>query len=156
MWILSFLPDSFLIWVVNTILVLGLAGTLSSYFIRFIPPLMPYAGLIKTVGIVLLVAGVWFRGGYDNEMSWRARAADMEAKIAVSEEKSKDANKKLSDALKDKTQAVKDATAAVQLKIKQDAAKIDAKCVVDPIVILDLNEAAKSPKGKVTVQGVSK
>lgn len=156
MWMLSFLPDAFLFWVINVILVAGLAGTLSSYFIKFIPPLIPYAGIIKTAGIVLLVLGVWFRGGYDNEMSWRAKVADMEEKIAASEELSKDANKKLADALKDKTQAVRDAQTAVQLKIKQDAAKIDAKCVVDPIVIIDLNEAAKSPKSKVTVEGVKK
>jgi uncharacterized membrane protein len=156
MWILSFLPDSFLFWVINIILVAGIAGTLSSYFIRFIPPLMPYASFVKTAGIVLLVLGVWFRGGYDNEMSWRAKVADMEAKIAASEALSKDANKKLSDALKDKTQAIKEAQAAVQLKIRQDAAKIDAKCVVDPIVIIDLNEAAKVPKSKVTVEGVKK
>jgi len=65
MWLLSFLPDSFLLWIINIILLAGLVGTLSSFFIKFIPPLMPYASGIKIIGIILLVEGVWFRGGYD-------------------------------------------------------------------------------------------
>ena len=73
MFLLNFIPDSFLIWAINAILLMGLFGTLSSYFIRFIPPLYPYTGLVKTLGIVLLVLGVWFRGGYDVEMEWRDR-----------------------------------------------------------------------------------
>lgn len=147
MWILSFLPDAFLIWVINTILVLGLIGTFSSYFIRFIPPLMPYASLIKTVGIVLLVAGVWFRGGYDNEMSWRAKVADLEAKVAVSEQQSKDANAKLDAALKDKVKAVKEVQLVIQERIKQSAGKMDAMCTVDNSVVFILNDAARNVKG---------
>jgi hypothetical protein len=156
MWMLSLIPDSVLYWFVNLILVAGLAGTFSSYFIRFIPPLMPYAGIVKTVGIILLVVGVYFKGGYATEMAWRAKVAEQQAMIAKAEAQSKEANQKLATALKDKTQAIRDAQAAVQLKIRQDAAKIDAKCVVDPIVIIDLNEAAKRPAGKVTVEGVKK
>ena len=144
---LSFLPDSFLIWVINTILVLGLVGTLSSYFIRFIPPLMPYASLIKTVGIVLLVAGVWFRGGYDNEMSWRAKVADLEAKVAVSEQQSKEANTKLDAALKEKVKIVKEVQLVIQERIKQSAGKMDAMCTVDNSVIFILNDAALNVKG---------
>ena len=147
MWILSFLPDAFLLWIINTILILGLAGTFSSYFIRFIPPLMPYASLIKTVGIVLLVVGVWFRGGYDNEMGWRAKVADLEAKVAVSEQKSKDANAKLDAALKDKVKAVKEVQLVIQERIKQSAGKMDAMCTVDNSVIFILNDAARNVKG---------
>jgi hypothetical protein len=92
MWMLSLIPDSVLIWFINIILLAGLVGTLSSYFIRFIPPLIPYAGLVKTLGIVLLVAGVWFRGGYDVEMEWREKVREAEAKVKVAEEKSKETN----------------------------------------------------------------
>ena len=147
MWILSFLPDALLIWIINTILVLGLAGTFSSYFIRFIPPLMPYASLIKTVGIVLLVAGVWFRGGYDNEMSWRSKVADLEAKIAVSEQQSKDANTKLDAALKEKVKAVKEVQQVIQDRIRQSATKMDSMCTVDNSVVFILNDAARNVKG---------
>jgi hypothetical protein len=147
MWMLSFLPDSFLIWIINTILVLGLVGTFSSYVIKFVPPLMPYAGLIKTVGIILLVAGVWFRGGYDNEMSWRAKVADLEAKIAVSEKQSKEANIKLDAAIKEKVKIVKEVQVVIQDRIRESAAKMDSTCTVDNSVVFILNDAARNVKG---------
>ena len=144
---LSFLPDSFLIWIINTILVLGLIGTFSSYIIRFVPPIMPYASIIKTIGIVLLVAGVWFRGGYDNEMSWRAKVADLEAKVAVSEQQSKEANTKLDAAIKEKVKVVKEVQLVIQERIKQSANKMDAMCTVDNSVVFILNDAARNVKG---------
>lgn len=147
MWFLNFLPDAFLIWAINAILVLGLVGTFSSYFIKFIPPIMPYASLIKTVGIILLVIGVWFRGGYDNEMLWRAKIADLEAKIAISEQQSKEANTKLDAAIKEKIKTVKEVQVIIQDRIRQNATKIDSMCTVDNSVIFILNDAARNVKG---------
>lgn len=146
MFLLSFLPDSFLIWVVNTILLAGLLGTFSSYFIRFIPPLIPYAGLVKTLGIILLVAGVYLRGGYGVEMEWRKKVADLEAKIAISEQQSKEANVKIETVVKEKIKVVKEVQVVIQERIKEVEKRIDAQCVVDPEVITILNDAAKKPK----------
>ena len=108
---------------------------------------MPYSSLIKTVGIVLLVAGVWFRGGYDNEMLWRAKVADLEAKIAISEQQSKEANTKLDAAIKEKVKAVKEVQVVIQDRIRQSATKIDSMCTVDNSVIFILNDAARNSKG---------
>jgi hypothetical protein len=144
--LLSFLPDSFLIWVVNTILLAGLLGTFSSYFIRFIPPLIPYAGLVKTLGIILLVAGVYLRGGYGVEMEWRKKVADLEAKVAISEQQSKDANVKIETVVKEKIKIVKEVQVVIQERIKEVEKRIDAQCVVDPEVITILNDAARKPK----------
>jgi hypothetical protein len=144
--LLNFIPDSFLIWVVNTILLAGLLGTFSSYFIRFIPPLIPYAGLVKTVGIILLVAGVYLRGGYGVEMEWRNRVAEMEAKVAIAEAKSKEANVKIETVVKEKIKVVKEVQVVIQERIKEVEKRIDAQCVVDPEVITILNDAARKPK----------
>lgn len=146
MWMLSFLPDSFLFWVINIILVLGLIGTLSSFFIRFIPFLFPYATPIKITGIVLLVLGVWFRGGYDVEMAWRERAADLKAKVEISEQQSKEANVKLEAAVQEKVKVVKEIQVVIQDRIVKQAAQMDAKCVVIPEAINILNDAAKAVK----------
>ena len=145
MFLLSFLPDSFLLWVINTILLVGLVGTLSSYFIRFIPPLFPYAGLIKTIGIVLLVAGVYFRGGYGVEMEWRARVAEVEAKVAAAEVKSKEVNTVIQKVYVDKVKIVTDTKIVIQEKIVEKEKIIDAECKVAPDAITILNEAAKTP-----------
>jgi hypothetical protein len=143
--LLSFLPDSFLLWVINTILLVGLVGTLSSYFIRFIPPLFPYAGLIKTIGIVLLVAGVYFRGGYGVEMEWRARVAEVEAKVAAAEVKSKEVNTVIQKVYVDKVKIVTDTKIVIQEKIVEKEKIIDAECKVAPEAISILNDAAKTP-----------
>lgn len=145
MFLLSFLPDSFLIWAINLILLVGLVGTLSSYFIRFIPPLIPYAGLVKTIGIILLVAGVYFRGGYGVEMEWRARVAEVEAKVAAAEAKAKEANTVIQKVYVDKIKVVTDTKIVIQEKIVEKEKIIDAECKVAPEAISILNEAAKMP-----------
>ncbi len=145
MFLLSFLPDSFLLWAINLILLVGLVGTLSSYFIRFIPPLFPYAGLIKTIGIVLLVVGVYFRGGYGVEMEWRARVAEVEAKVAAAEAKSKQVNTVIQKVYVDKVKVVTDTKIVIQEKIVEKEKIIDAECKVAPDAITILNEAAKTP-----------
>ena len=145
MWILSFLPDSFLFWVINLILVLGLAGTLSSFFIRFIPFLFPYATPIKITGIVLLVLGVWFRGGYDVEMKWREKVKEVEAKVAAAEAKSQEVNTVIEKVYVDRVQVVTQTKVVIQKQIVEKEKIIDSVCVVAPEAIQILNQAAKNP-----------
>jgi len=146
MWLLSFLPDSFLLWIINIILLAGLVGTLSSFFIKFIPPLMPYASGIKIIGIVLLVVGVWFRGGYDVEMEWRKRVADLEAKIAIAEEKSKDTNTTIQTKIVEKVKVVKENTVVYRDRIKEVEKIIDKDCKVASEAIDIHNAAAKNAR----------
>lgn len=108
---------------------------------------------IKYIGLALLLSGIYLTGGAGVTSAMQDAVNEMKDKVAKSEEKSKDANKKLDAALKDKTAAIKEAQKAVQQNIKRDAAKMDASCKVDSTAIFDLNEAAKPPTGKVTVQG---
>ena len=146
MWLLSFLPDSFLIWVINTILLVGLVGTLSGFFIRFLPPLMLYAGPIKLLGIFLLVVGVWFRGGYDVEAEWRDRVKQLEAKIAIAEQKSKESNARLSVEVKKKNKVIVENRVVYKDRIKQVEKIIDAECKVASEAIDIHNAAAKNVK----------
>jgi hypothetical protein len=145
MWILSFLPDSFLFWVINLILLLGLAGTLSSFFIRFIPFLFPYATPIKITGIILLVLGVWFRGGYDVEMKWREKVKEVEAKVAAAEAKSQEVNTVIEKVYVDRVKVVTETKVVIKKQIVEKEKIIDSVCVVVPEVIQIMNEAAKNP-----------
>lgn len=157
MFLLHFLPDGFLFWVINLVLVLGLAGTLSSYFIKFIPPLMPYAGIIKIIGIVLLVLGVWFRGGYDVEMSWRDKVNEMKAKIEVAEKKSKEANAALDKSLTESRSVIKDRVNANKKAIEDNRASINAECRVNDTAWMLYNRALenKFSRSPITIDGTS-
>lgn len=145
MFLLSFLPDAFLLFIINSILVVGLLGALSSYFIRFIPTLIPYAEAVKIAGVVLLVLGVYLKGGYSVEMEWRAKVVKVEEKVAVVEQKSVEANVVVQKVFVDKIKVVKDTKVVVQEKIVEVEKIIDAECKVAPDVLDILNQAAKNP-----------
>ena len=149
MWMLSFVPDSLLFWIVNTILIVGAIGSFLSFFVLHkilnkFPALAPYHLLIQIVSIVLLVAGVYLKGGYGVEMAWRERVADLEAKIKVAEAKSEQANIDLAAKQKEKVKVVKEVQVVIKEKIVQVASKIDAECKVDPDAISIINDAAKN------------
>jgi hypothetical protein len=149
MWMLSFVPDSLLLWIVNTVLIVGAVGSFLSFFVLHkilnkFPALAPYHLLIQIVSIVLLVAGVYLKGGYGVEMAWRERVADLEAKIKVAEAKSEQANIDLAAKQKEKVKVVKEVQVVIKEKIVQVAGKIDAECKVDPEAITIINDAAKN------------
>jgi hypothetical protein len=65
---LSFVPDSFLLYIVNAILIAGAIGTFLTFFIlhrivRWFPAIAPYHLILQIVSIVMLVAGVYLKGG---------------------------------------------------------------------------------------------
>ena len=141
MW--SILPAGVTHWIVNLMLVAGVAGLLASWIGRWIPFFDVYARILKPVGIVLLVSGVYLKGGEANNDMWLARVADLEAKVKVSEQKSKEANTKLSTVVKEKNKAIQDNKYIVLGHIKQNAAKIDKECRLDSEAVKILNESAK-------------
>ena len=146
MWMLSFIPDAFLAWVVNTVLIVGAVGFAASFFfgfvLRYLPSLAPYRMIIQVASIILLVAGVYLKGGYSVEMEWRDRVKEMEAKVAASEAKSKEQNIVIQKVYVDKIKTVKETQVVVQEKIKEVEKIIDADCKVDKQAIQILNEAA--------------
>ena len=150
MWMLAFIPDAFLAWVINTVLIAGVIGFAASFFfgyvVRWLPAIAPYHLLIQIISIVLLVAGVYFKGGYSVEMSWRNRVAELEAQVAKSEQKSKEVNEKIVTVYKDKVKIVKETQVVIQEKIKTVEVKIDSQCKITADTIDILNQAAGGKK----------
>lgn len=146
MWLLHFLPDSLLAFVVNTVLILGIVGFTASFFFgyvaKYLPQLVPYRMIIQIVSIVLLVAGVYFKGGQAAEMQWRERVAELEAKVAIAEQQSKDANEQIKTVIVEKTKVIREQQVVYKEKIKEVEKKIDAQCKVLPEAVDILNQAA--------------
>lgn len=88
MWILQLLPDSLILWFCNILLLAGIVLTLLGFFVHKIPFLYQYQLPFKIIGIVLLTGGVYFRGGYEIEKTWRERVAELENKVVIAENKS--------------------------------------------------------------------
>lgn len=148
MWMLSFIPDSFLLYILNAILVVGAVGTFFSFFllhriVRWLPALAPYHLFLQIISIALLVIGIYFRGGYGVEMEWRARVAELEEKVKVSEAKSKEVNTVIQKVYVDKIKTVKDTQIVVQEKIKEVEKIIDKECKVPDEAVNLHNEAIR-------------
>jgi hypothetical protein len=120
MWFLSFIPDWILHWAIHGLVILGLILTFIGSIVRFIPVIQPYALVGRQLGIVLLVIGVFFEGGYATEMSYRARIAEMQAKIKEAEVKSAKANEKLAAEVSKNKELIKE-------KVNKNAKDIEAK-----------------------------
>ena len=120
MWFLSFIPDWILQWAIHGLVILGLLLTFVGSLVKFIPVIQPYALVGRQLGIVLLVVGVFFEGGYATEMSYRARIAEMQAKIKEAEVKSAKANEKLAAEVSKNKELIKE-------KVNKNAKDIEAK-----------------------------
>ena len=153
MWMLWWVPDSFLTWVIHAILVGGAVGTFLSFFllhriVRWFPALAPWHLLIQIVSVALLVGGVYFKGGYDTEASWRAKVKEAEAKVAIAEQQSEKLNEDLKVEQKKKQKVRVEYYNTVKTEIKEVEKQINAECKLDPKVNELINKAAKNPEAK--------
>jgi uncharacterized membrane protein YeaQ/YmgE (transglycosylase-associated protein family) len=146
---LSFVPDSLLIWIVNTILIIGAVGSFLSFFVLHkllnkIPALAPYYLLIQVVSAVLLIAGIYFKGGYDVEASWRDKIRVAQEKAALAEAQAAELNTKLNSEIKKKQRVVTENTIVYRDRIREVEKIIDKECKVAPEAIDIHNAAAKN------------
>ena len=151
MWMLAWVPDSLLLYIINTALLVGAVGSFLSFFLLHkilnkFPALAPYHLLIQVVSAVLLVGGIYFKGGYSVEVSWREKVREAEAKVAVVEEQSRELNKKLEEERKKKQQVKIEYYTTVKTQIKEVEKVIDGKCTIDPKVNELHNKAATNPE----------
>ena len=153
MWMLAWVPDSLLLWAVHAVLIAGAVGSFLSFFllhriVRWFPALAPWHLLLQIVSIVLLVGGVYFKGGYDTESAWRAKVKEAEDKVAIAEQKSEKLNEDLKAEQKKKQKVRVEYYNTVKTQIKEVEKQINADCRLDPKVNELINKAAKNPEAK--------
>ena len=151
-WMLNLIPDAMLNWVYWAIIAAGVTGVLAGWLGKWIPFYGNYVKVLQPVGIVLLVLGVWLRGGYDVEMSWRAKVAEAEARVAVAEQQSKETNTVIEQKIVEKTKIIKGKTEYItqyldrEVVKKEEIIKYIEQCPV-PKEIIDIhNQAAEMNK----------
>jgi hypothetical protein len=151
MFLLSFVPDSLLLWIVNIILVVGAVGSFLTFFVLHrvlnkFPALAPYYLLLQIVSAVLLVAGIYFKGGIGVEMEWREKLRIAEERVKIAEEQAKIVNEVVVTKYKDRVKVVKEQVVVYQDKIKEVEKIINQECKVAPEVIDIHNAAVKNKK----------
>jgi apolipoprotein N-acyltransferase len=106
--------------------------------------------ILQVVGVIALGAGLYMKGGYEVEMQWRNRVAEMEAKVAVAEAKSKETNTVIQERVVTKIKRVKEVQVKNKEIIKQVEHIINAECTVPKEAIEILNAAARNDEAVVT------
>ena len=155
MWFLSFIPDWILQWAIHGLVILGLVLTFIGSLVRFIPIIQPYALVGRQLGIVLLVIGVFFEGGYATEMSYRARIAEMQAKIKEAEVKSAKANEKLAAEVSKNKELIKEKVNknAKDIEAKREAINAECKLSDDAWVLYNRAVEPKVSRGPSSANG---
>ena len=157
-WMVGLVPDAVLSGLYWAIIAAGVTGVLAGWLGKWIPFYGNYVKILQPVGIVLLVLGVWLRGGYDTEMAWRAKVAEAEARVAVAEQQSKETNTVIEQKIVEKTKVIKGKTEYItqyldrEVVKKEEIIKYIEQCPVPKEIIdihnqaADLNKAAGGPK----------
>jgi len=146
MWLLHLLPDSFLIYVINGICIAGLVATVLGFFLGWVPFVGRWKLPLQLLGIALLVAGVYFKGGYSTEMEWRARVAEVEKKVKVAEAKAKQANTKVQTKIVTKIIRIKEKQQVIKERIQQNKEVINRECKLSDEAISIYNSSITKEK----------
>ncbi len=156
-WMISLIPDAVLNWTYWAIIVAGLTGVLAGWLGRWIPFYGNYVKVLQPVGIVLLVLGVWLRGGYDTEIAWRDKVAKLEEQVKIAEQKSQETNTVIQEKVVEKTKVIKGKTEYItqyldrEVVKNQEIIKYIENCPVPKEIINIHNQAAdinKAAEGK--------
>jgi hypothetical protein len=163
MWLLHLLPDGLLEFIVNAVLILGIILTLLSFFVlnrilRLIPGLANYHTLIQVVSVIILAAGVYFKGGYVTEMMWREEVKKVQEELDKAKNKAAEVVVQVEEKVVFRDRVVKERGETLiqyvdrEIVKKEEVVKYIENCPV-PAEIIDvhnqaaqLNAAAKGEK----------
>ena len=140
---LQFLPDAVILWFCNILLLLGIVLTVLGFFVHKIPFLYQYQLPFKIGGVLLLALGVYFRGGYAVEMTWRERVAELEKKPSVAEAKSAEVNTVIEQKVVYRDKIVREQGKTLTEYVDREVVKlIPAQCDRLPQELIDVHNRA--------------
>ena len=146
MWILHFLPDSIILAFCNILLLAGIVATAAGFVAHRIPVLWQYQLAFKLGGILLLVLGVYFRGGLAVEQDWRERVATVEARLAQAEAASAEANKQIDTRVQKQVTSIRQRMTYVKQYVDREVVRYNDQCAIPQPFINAHNAAAEAPK----------
>lgn len=147
MWLLHNLPESMLAAIINSMLVVGVIGTLLSFFvlnkiIKLFPALAGYGLLLQIISVVILATGLYFKGSYSAEMSWRQKVSKLEAKVKEAEVKSAAVNTVVETKVVTQTKLIKEKADTIVKYIDRPVIReFDTKCPLPKEAIEIHNQA---------------
>ena len=139
------MPDSIILAFCNILLLAGIVLTIAGFFANRIPFVTQYQLPFKIGGILLLVLGVYFRGGVAVETEWRERVVAVEAQLAEAEKASVEANKGIEQKSQKKTTEIRQRTQYIRQYVDREVVRYDAGCTIPQPFVEAHNRAAEAP-----------
>ena len=157
MWILHFLSDGFLEFVIYAILSAGFVATVASIIfinplLKFMPSIAGTYRLIQAASVAVFLLGVYLWGGYSTEMRWRNEVAEMQRKVDEAHAQATAANRIIVEDTTVKIKYLKGRTEYITQYIDKEIVKYDTKflpggeCEIPREFIKAHNDAAEAPK----------
>jgi predicted membrane protein len=144
-WVLSLLPESIFILIYYIMLSAGIVLYIASKLVTWIPMMGQYKLPAEIVGVVLLVVGAYFYGGYGVQKAWLERVAELEAKVKIAEEKSQVVNTVIQTKIVERVKIVEKQVEVVKKEIEIQREVINAECKINDVAIELYNKAISDP-----------
>ena len=103
-WLINHIPDV----IIHLLFVIGIVGTLSSFFLGMVPFISQYKLPLQVISIIILAFALYSEGSIANNEQWQAKIKEQENKIELAEQKSADLNIQLTEALKNKQYIIRE------------------------------------------------
>lgn len=143
-WILTLLP----IWIIHSVLGLGVFGLLVAFFVQRIPFIKTYGYLIKIVSSILLVLGLFLQGALAYKESTALAVAKLEAKLAKAEAKSAQTNTVIVEKIVKDTEVIRTKGKTITEYVDREVVKYNNVCPLPSEVIRAHNAAATMDTSK--------
>ena len=143
-WLLTLLP----VWIIHSVLGLGVLGLLIAFFVQRIPFIKTYGYLIKIVSSILLVLGLFLQGALAYKESTALAVAQLEAKLAKAEAKSQKTNVEIVEKIVKDTEVVRVKGKTITEYVDREVVKYNNVCPLPSEVIRAHNAAATMDPSK--------
>jgi len=140
MWILDFLPDAF----IHFLVLAGALGTIAGFLLGMVPFIALYRTVIQVVSILVLSLGIYLEGGLSNQEQWRIKVAELETKLAKQRENAAKINTQIVTNTITKKQIIKQKGETIIQYIDREVVKFDKSCPIPLSVITSHDAAAKN------------
>jgi hypothetical protein len=143
-WLLTLLP----VWIIHSVLGLGVLGLLIAFFVQRIPFIKTYGYMIKIVSSILLVLGLFLQGALAYKESTALAVAKLEAKLAKAEAKSQKTNVEIVEKIVKDTEVVRVKGKTITEYVEREVVKYNNVCPLPSEVIRAHNAAATMDPSK--------
>ena len=128
----------------------GIISTIFTFFVlnrllRLFPVLSNYHLLLQIISVIILAAGLYFKGGYSTELEWRERVKEVEAQLAEAKKESSKVNTVIETKVVTKTKIIKERGETIIQQV-DTLIPVEKDCALPKEAIDVHNEAAQMNK----------